>query len=185
MAVTHCGPVNDDFEIDRGWTIDAGHTDTATSGAFERGDPPEDQELGRRKAGEAGMQRSVRAGDRSTGRVRRSTPMTSTAAPPLRNRPHSSSVPPAPVAGRSTSITRSPTTRSPARPTTCVFSPTARRCSASQAARPIKTPCGRTRTLSLDAFAGQTVRLTVEASDGASDSLVEAAVDDVRVYQQP
>jgi aminopeptidase S len=40
-------------------------------------------------------------------------------------------------------------------------------------------------TLSLDAFAGQTVRLTVEASDGASDSLVEAAVDDVRVYQQP
>ena len=40
-------------------------------------------------------------------------------------------------------------------------------------------------TVSLNALAGQTVRLTVEASDGANDSLVEAAVDDVRVYQAP
>jgi carboxypeptidase T len=37
----------------------------------------------------------------------------------------------------------------------------------------------------LDAYAGQSVRLTFEACDCASDSLVEAAVDDVRVYQVP
>jgi hypothetical protein len=38
--------------------------------------------------------------------------------------------------------------------------------------------------VNLDAFAGQTIRLTVEAADGAADSLVEAALDDVRVYEQ-
>ena len=39
--------------------------------------------------------------------------------------------------------------------------------------------------LSLDAYAGQTVRLSFEACDCASNSLVEAVVDDVRVYQVP
>ena len=35
----HCGPLNDEFETDRGWTINPNGTDTATSGAFERGEP--------------------------------------------------------------------------------------------------------------------------------------------------
>ena len=37
------------------------------------------------------------------------------------------------------------------------------------------------RTVSLNAFAGQTVRIVVEAADASTASLVEAAVDDVRV----
>ena len=40
-------------------------------------------------------------------------------------------------------------------------------------------------TVPLDAYAGQNVRLTLEACDCAGASLVEAAVDDVRVYQVP
>ena len=40
-------------------------------------------------------------------------------------------------------------------------------------------------TVSLDDFAGQTVRLVVESADGGPDSLVEAQLDDVRVYQTP
>jgi murein tripeptide amidase MpaA len=40
-------------------------------------------------------------------------------------------------------------------------------------------------SVNLDAYAGQTVRVLIQAADGAGDSLVEAAVDDVRVYQQP
>lgn len=40
-------------------------------------------------------------------------------------------------------------------------------------------------TLDLSAFALQTVRLLVEAGDGASDNLVEAAIDDMRVYRTP
>ena len=40
------------------------------------------------------------------------------------------------------------------------------------------------RTASLNAFAGQTVRLVVEAADASGASLVEAGVDDVRVTRQ-
>ena len=38
-------------------------------------------------------------------------------------------------------------------------------------------------SIGLDAFAGQSVRVLVEVSDGASDSLVEAAIDDMRIYR--
>jgi hypothetical protein len=38
-----------------------------------------------------------------------------------------------------------------------------------------------TGNLSLDAFAGQTVRIVVEAADASTASLVEAAIDNVRV----
>jgi hypothetical protein len=38
--------------------------------------------------------------------------------------------------------------------------------------------------LSLNAFAGQTVRLRIEAADASTASLVEAGVDDVRITQQ-
>jgi hypothetical protein len=36
----------------------------------------------------------------------------------------------------------------------------------------------------VSAFAGQTVRILVDAADASGASLVEAAVDDVRVSQQ-
>ena len=39
----------------------------------------------------------------------------------------------------------------------------------------------RTASVSLDAWAGQTVRIRLIATDGGGASLVEAAVDDVRV----
>ena len=39
LAPTHCGPLNDDFETARGWTVNAHNTDTATSGKFERAVP--------------------------------------------------------------------------------------------------------------------------------------------------
>jgi aminopeptidase S len=38
-----------------------------------------------------------------------------------------------------------------------------------------------TATVNLSAFAGQTIRLRVEAADAATASLVEAGVDDVRI----
>ena len=40
------------------------------------------------------------------------------------------------------------------------------------------------RTASLSAFAGQTVRIVIEAADASTASLVEAGVDDVRVTRQ-
>ena len=41
-----------------------------------------------------------------------------------------------------------------------------------------------TATASLNAFAGQTVRIAIEAADASTASLVEAAVDDVRVTRE-
>ena len=40
-------------------------------------------------------------------------------------------------------------------------------------------------SVDLDAFAGQTLRLVIEARDAGADGLIEAAIDDVRVYQRP
>jgi carboxypeptidase T len=42
-----------------------------------------------------------------------------------------------------------------------------------------------TASANLGAFAGQTVRIRIEAADASTASLVEAAVDDLRVVQQP
>ena len=41
-----------------------------------------------------------------------------------------------------------------------------------------------TASASLNAFAGQTVRILIEAADGATDQVVEAAIDDVKIMQQ-
>ena len=41
-----------------------------------------------------------------------------------------------------------------------------------------------TATINLNAFAGQTVRIRIDAADGATASTVEAAIDDVRVTRE-
>ncbi|NOK61508.1 MAG: zinc carboxypeptidase [Chloroflexi bacterium AL-W] len=41
----------------------------------------------------------------------------------------------------------------------------------------------QTATVNLDAFAGQTIYLIIEAADGGSPSLVEAAIDDITISQ--
>lgn len=39
MARSFCGPLHDDFEVGRGWKVNAGGTDTARAGAWARGIP--------------------------------------------------------------------------------------------------------------------------------------------------
>ena len=41
-----------------------------------------------------------------------------------------------------------------------------------------------TSPINISSFAGQTVRILIEAADASTASLVEAAVDDVRITQQ-
>jgi aminopeptidase S len=41
-----------------------------------------------------------------------------------------------------------------------------------------------TGTANISAFAGQTVRIRIQAADASTASLVEAAIDDVRITQQ-
>jgi aminopeptidase S len=43
----------------------------------------------------------------------------------------------------------------------------------------------KTKSFSLSSYAGQTIRIKLSAADGAADNLVEAAVDNVRIFQKP
>ena len=173
MAVTHCGPLNDDFEIGRGWTINAAGTDTATGGAFERGIPQKTSNAGGVKqaklafSGQSELVTGAAAGASSV-------PTMSTAARPLRNR-------------RRIKLGSAGSTG-----WTLDFQYTFAHNAKATTADYLRVLVGNTEvfrvagnnanqnaawthaTVNLDAFAGQSVRLTVEAADGGADSLVEA-----------
>ena len=51
QAQSHCGPLWDDFEIGRGWTVNPDGTDTATSGAWQRANPAATSYGGARQLG--------------------------------------------------------------------------------------------------------------------------------------
>jgi carboxypeptidase T len=51
QAQAYCGPLWDDFEIGRGWTVNPNGTDTATSGRWERGNPSPTAGNGARQLG--------------------------------------------------------------------------------------------------------------------------------------
>ena len=184
MAVTHCGPVNDDFEIARGWTINAGHNDTATSGAFARAIPQKTKNV-------AGVKQAKQA---YSGQYELVTGASA-----------GSSVNDDDLDGGTTSA-QSPAFKlgsSGSNGWTLDFEYTFAHNAKSSSADYLRILANGTElfrvagsatnenamwtraTVNLDALAGQTVRLTVQAADGATDSLVEAAVDDVRVYQSP
>ena len=62
-AASYCGPLYDDFEVARGWTIDPDGTDTATAGTWQRGDPA----AGGRQLGSAISGRAVLVTGRHAG----------------------------------------------------------------------------------------------------------------------
>jgi carboxypeptidase T len=171
-----CGPMYDDFETDRGWQVNPNGTDTATSGAWQRAAPSKTQT--------------------ASGIKQRGTPVSGIADMVTGADD---------VDGGITSV-RSPSfTLGGAGSTgwTLDFHYTFAHNAKSTAAdylrvsingMPVFTQAGsatnvnavwKEATINLDAYAGQAVRVLIEAADGGHDSLVEAAVDDVRVYQQP
>ncbi len=184
LAVTHCGPLNDDFETTRGWTINPNHTDTATSGAFERGIP-------QKTSNSAGVKQAKLAYSGQAELV------TGAAA--------GSGVSGNDVDGGTTSA-RSPQVKlgnAGSTGWTLDFEYTFAHNASATADDYLRVLVGTKEvfrisgnganqnaiwthaTISLDALAGKSVRVTVEAADGAADSLVEAAVDDMRIYQTP
>jgi hypothetical protein len=178
LGATRCGPLNDDFETGRGWAFAGG------SGAFERGDP-------RRTATAAGVKQ--RGGVPSG----LSALVTGAAAGANANAND--------VDGSTTAL--SPIFRLGGGAWTLRFRYTFAHSAAATIAdylrvsvvagattTPIWTLAGkssernarwRTKKLSLSAWAGQNVRLLIEARDGAADTIVEAALDDMRIYRTP
>jgi trimeric autotransporter adhesin len=185
LTVTPPGPVTvffDNFTTDQGWTRNAGGTDTATTGLWERGVPQPTDSSGPKQIAAlsatndlvTGAAAGAAAGDQD-------------------------------IDGGVTSI-RSPAIALPATGTlTLTFSYYFAHGTNSSTADFLRvTVIGTTSTqvlqelgsttdddavwanasANISAFAGQTVRILIEAADASTASLVEAAVDDVRITQQ-
>ena len=183
LAEADCGPLYDDFEVGRRWTIDAAGTDTATAGGFERAIPAKTSNAAGKKqlkfgftgqfalvTGAAGG--AVNADDLDGG--------TSSAQSPALKLGGSGST------GWTLDFRYSFAHNAKASAAdylrVLVDGSEVFRVSGSAQNR---NAAWQRATVSLDDFAGQTVRLVVEAADGGPDSLVEAQLDDVRVYQTP
>lgn len=170
----------DDFEVDRGWTVNVSGTDTATSGRWERGDPEQTSSGGVKQTG------SVVSGNLNlvTGRLA------------------GSGAGAYDIDGGLTSV-RSPAITLPSTGNVTLslhyYLAHGNNSSADDFIR-VKVVGSTTSTVldikgaavnrdavwaraqvSLNAFRGQTVRILIEAADLGGASLVEAAVDDVKV----
>jgi murein tripeptide amidase MpaA len=170
----------DDFEADRGWVRNAQGTDTATAGLFQRGDPAATTSSGAKQLGTT----TSGLNDLVTG------PLAGAAAGD-----HD-------VDGGTTTITSPPIALTGGSNYSLSFSSYLAHGSNATSADHLRVRvlgssnavvyerlgaatnrngAWASATASLNAFAGQTVRLRIEATDAATASLVEAAVDDLRV----
>ncbi|WP_246010200.1 metallophosphoesterase [Actinokineospora cianjurensis] len=167
----------DDFERDTGWTV--GASDTATTGVWERGDPEAtaengDKQLGTTTSGSNSLVTGRLAGsgagsyDVDGGRTSmRSPAITLPGGQPRLSFRWSAGL----GANASTEDYFRVTVQGATNTIVLEQKGTGAHVNGSW----------RTASVDLSAFAGQVVRLLVEAADGGSASLVEAQVDDVRV----
>jgi carboxypeptidase T len=183
--IARCGIYDDDLEVYRGWRVNADATDTATAGAWQRGDPhPTSTAAGRKQPDTVPSGRyafitglaagsSANANDVDGGRTSVSSP---TIAMPA-------------TTGQKLQFRWSfATDRSS-------ISADEFRVEVIDTATGIATTVGLARggiernagwhlaTANLDAWAGKTIRLRFSATDAGTNGIVEAGFDDVRVTQ--
>jgi carboxypeptidase T len=173
----------DDFEANTGWTRNPNATDTATSGGWERGDPQSTTSDGPKQLGTT----TSGVNDLVTGRL------------------SGSSAGAYDVDGGRTSI-QSPAIVLPAANgltmTFRYYFAHGTNSSSADYLRVMVVAGARTTvfqelgsstdddavwataTVDLSAFAGQTIRILVEAADASGASMVEAAIDDVKIVRQ-
>jgi carboxypeptidase T len=177
LTQSHCGPFLDDFEVSRGWVVDPLGTDTATRGQWHRANP----------AGTNYQANTVTSGSRALS--------TGSAAGAY----HSAND----LDGGFTSV-RSAGIKLPSTVGRLTFRYYLAHGSTSSSADKfeafveeddgtrtlvrsevgaanIDRPSWASASIALTPWAGQTIRIVFVATDAAGDSIVEAAVDDVRV----
>jgi hypothetical protein len=175
---------SDNFETDLGWTRNFNGTDTATTGLWERGDP--EQATSGSTVTQLGTTVSG-VNDLVTGRLFGGAAGT-----------HD-------LDGGTTSITSPPITLPSSGTLTLSFSyymahlnnsssadflrvsvvgSTTTQVFSEAGAANTDAASWATATANISSFAGQTVRIRIEAADASTASLVEAAIDDVRITQQ-
>jgi len=177
LKQARCGPFDDDLELSRGWQVNPLGNDTATSGKWQRADPaPTTYQSGTARSGRYALVTGASAGSAANAND---------------------------VDGGRTSV-RSPQISLPStvgRLTFRFYLAHASNASSADTFQAFVEESDGTRTLvkseagaantdravwtsasvSLTPWAGQTIRIVFVATDGGAGSLVEAAVDDVRV----
>ena len=183
-ADANCGPLYDDLEINRGWTRNAAGTDTASSGLWAVADPAPTAVSGAKQLGTTVSGSKALVTGASTGTLASSNDV-----------------------DRGTTSIRSRAIQLPADPADVgiltlrySFAHTAG-ATADDAFRVLVQAADGTLTpivevlgapgdrdgswayasASMDPWAGQSIRLVVEATDGGAGNLIEAAVDDIRI----
>lgn len=175
---------SDAFETATGWTANPSGTDTATTGAWERGDPEETTSSGVKQLGATvsgtndlvtGRLAGAAAGDYDLdGGVSsiQSPPITLPSTGTL-----SLSLSWYLAHGSNASSADYFRVRVVGGTTTTVFQ--------QAGAASNRNGAWAVATADLTAYAGQTVRILIDAADASGASLVEAGVDDVKITQQP
>ena len=181
-----CGPLFDDLEINRGWTRNADGTDTATSGLWQVGVPQATtsggpKQLAKTSSGRGAMVTGLVAGASAAANDVDGGTTT------MRSQAVTLPADPAAVGPLTFRYTFAHDAASTAEDTLAVL------VEAADGTRtPVFTVTGdasnrdavwTSGSASLAAWAGQTIRLVVAATDGGADNLVEAAVDDIRIQR--
>jgi hypothetical protein len=174
----------DNFETSTGWTVNPSGTDTATTGLWERGDPEATNSSGAKQLGTTvsgvndlvtGRLAGAAAGDHDLdGGI-------TTVRSPAITLPSTGTLTLSfsyyLAHGSNSSSADFFRVRIVGTTTTTVFQ--------DPGAAVDRDAVWTTSSANITAFAGQTVRILIEAADASTASLVEAAVDDVRIVQQP
>lgn len=187
---TYCGTgtppttvFSDDFETATGWTVNPNGTDTATIGMWERGDPADTTYNGAKQLGTtaSGVNDLVtgRLAGASAGDYDLDGGVTSVRSPAI----------PLPSSGTITLtfkyyMAHASNSSSADYLRVKVVGTTTATVFEEVGAADDDDAAWATATVNLSSFAGQTVRILVEAADVSTASLVEAAIDDVKITSQ-
>ena len=184
LGATDCGALYDDFEAARGWQVNPAGTDSATKGTFQRAIPQQTsdsagiKQLAYGYSGQAALVTGAKAGANAN-KYDLDGGVTSVQSPSVGLGSSGST---GWMLGFRYSFAHD--ARSSAADYLRVSVNGTTVFEADGSATNVNAAWAD-ETVSLDAFAGQQVHVLVQAADGGPDSLVEAAVDDVRIYQAP
>jgi carboxypeptidase T len=182
LAQTNCGPLYDDFEIATGWTVNPSGRDTASDGAWERGIPEATSDASGAKqsatvvSGQADFSTGRRAG-RSASANDVDGGVTTLRSPQVTLGDDDWQL----TFGYTFSHNANASAKDFLRVSVLSGGTKTVIWSVPGKAANINATW-KTATVSLNAWKGKDVMLVFEAADRGSASLVEAAIDDVRVH---
>lgn len=184
LAATHCGPLGDDFEIYRGWRVDPFGTDTATAGRWQRAHPRKTSDAtGVKQRGAPASGRLGLVTGAAGGRV---------AANDVDGGVTSALSPAIELGAGSWRLSFSYTFAHDRRATpddmlrvSVVAGGEPTVVWVVRGAPSVRNAAWRRTTVDLREFSGRRVRILVEAADGGTGNVLEAALDDVRVFRSP